>query len=331
MTTEIPKVNSLEERVFNITNDKQFVEIALEIYNYQYNNNLIYKDYCNQIKRTPITVQTIEQLPFLPISFFKSHDVKTGEWLPEITFTSSGTTSHNTSKHQVKDLLIYENSFLLQFEAVYGKVDELCIIGLLPSYLEREGSSLVYMVNKLVKLSNQPSSGFYLYDHESLRDNLLQLEKHRQKTILFGVTYALLDFASTYSFPLVHTTIIETGGLKGRKEEITRDELYIQLKQAFNLSTIDAEYGMTELLSQAYGKDGQYTCAPWMKVLFRDETDPLSLKEEGGVINIIDLANVHSCSFIATDDLGKKASKDSFSILGRVDNADIRGCSLLIT
>jgi hypothetical protein len=272
-------------------------------------------------------VKTFSQIPFLPISFFKTHTVKTGSFIEETVFKSSGTTGAQSSCHFVKSLSLYEESFLRCFEQFYGRPESYCILGLLPSYLEQGASSLVYMVDVLVKRSAHPQSGFYLYDFAKLHQTLKQLESEGQSTILFGVTFALLDFAERARLPLKHTILIETGGMKGRKKELSKPALYEALKTGFSVDTIHSEYGMTELLSQAYAKNGRYCCPPWMKVILRDETDPFSAGHSSGAINVIDLANIWSCSFIATEDLGKLHGDGSFEVLGRMDNTDIRGCS----
>lgn len=330
MVFELPKVKNLEKGVFSIGNGEECLQIALEVFRYQYLTNPVYKAYCDAIKRSPETVNDYRQIPFLPIQLFKSHSICSGTFTPETVFKSSGTTGSNTSRHFVKDLSIYEESFLLNFETLYGKAEKLCVLGLLPSYLEREDSSLVYMVNRLIQKTGHPLSGFYLYDHQKLQQTLTELEQQGQKTILFGVSYALLDFAEAFPTALQHTTIIETGGMKGRKKELAKAELYSQLQNAFSLSEIHSEYGMTELLSQAYAINGIYQTPPWMKILLREETDPFSLTHRMGAINVIDLANIHSCSFIATDDLGRMHEDGKFEVLGRMDNSDIRGCSQLV-
>jgi hypothetical protein len=329
MGAEIPKAKKLAETVFGIANENEFRQIALEVYRTQYLTNVVYKAFCDALRRTPAEVMELEEIPFLPIQFFKSHQVTSGGFSPEVVFKSSGTTGSVTSQHYVKDIAVYRLSFLSCFEAFYGKPSDSCILGLLPSYLERGDSSLVYMVNCLVQNSGHESSGFYLYDLKKLQETLLALEQRKQKTILFGVTYALLDFAASFSMPLQHTTIVETGGMKGRKKERSKAELYQQLQTAFCLNEIHSEYGMTELLSQAYAVNGFYKTPPWMKILLREETDPFSFSQRTGAINVIDLANIYSCSFIATDDLGRLHEDGSFEVLGRMDNSDIRGCSQL--
>lgn len=327
---EIPNLNDLSEKVFALPNEKAFLQIALDVFRYQFFHNPVYHDYCYAIRKTPSQVKALEEIPFLPIAFFKSHLVKTGGYEPETVFRSSGTTGLTTSRHYIRDLSLYERSFFTCFEQFYGKPEHYCILGLLPSYLEQGSSSLVYMVDQLIKKSGHPVSGFYLYDYEKLKEVLTQLEGEGQPVILFGVTYALLDFAEQHAMPLKNTTIIETGGMKGRKKELTKAELYQRLKEAFSLGHIHSEYGMTELLSQAYAVDGLYKSPSWMRMLLRDETDPFSLGGSSGAINAIDLANLHSCSFIATEDLGKLHPDGRFEVLGRMDNTDIRGCSQLV-
>ena len=329
MGFEIPKAKNLQQQVFNITNDGEFVKIALQVFSYQYLANPVYNAYCNAIRKNPDAVESLQQIPFLPIQFFKTKEIRAGIFEPEIVFKSSGTTSTASSRHFVKDVSLYEKSFGHCFEIFYGNPKEYCILGLLPSYIENGGSSLVYMVDWLIKKSGHPLSSFCLYDHEKLTQMLLELERRRQKTILFGVSYALLRFAEAFPMPLNQTIIVETGGMKGREKELTKAELYAKLKEAFSVDKIHSEYGMTELLSQAYAVNGIYKTPPWMKVLLRDETDPFSLSKHTGAINVIDLANIHSCSFIATDDLGRLNADGSFEVLGRIDNSDIRGCSQL--
>jgi len=330
MGFELPKVKNLEKRVFSIRNEEEFSQIALEVFQYQYLTNQVYQQFCKAVGRTIETVKHLLHVPFLPIQFFKTHFICSGEFTPQAIFQSSGTTGSTTSRHLVKDLSIYEQSFLLSFEKFYGSPENLCVLGLLPSYLERKNSSLVYMVNDLIEKSGHPLSNFYLYDHLRLKQTIEELESKGEKTVLFGVSYALLDFAEAFPLQLKHTTIIETGGMKGRKKEMTKTELYAELKEAFSLTEIHSEYGMTELLSQAYARNGLYQTPPWMKVMLREETDPFSFSEKSGGINVIDLANIHSCSFIATDDLGRLHANGSFEVLGRMDNSDIRGCSQLV-
>jgi hypothetical protein len=276
-------------------------------------------------------VSNIEKIPFLPIDFFKTNRIATTDFHYDAVFETSGTTQTIPGRHYVKDISIYRQSFEKGFERCYGPAQDWCIIGLLPSYLERKNSSLVAMVNGLIRMSQHTQSGFYLYEYEKLLDVLQALESLQQKTLLIGVSFALLDFSERFSRSLRHVVIMETGGMKGRKEEMTRPELHAILKQAWDLPAIHSEYGMTELLSQAYSKaDGIFECPPWMKIILREDDDPLSIKVRGrGLINIIDLANIYSCSFIATDDVGFVHADGKFEVLGRRDNSDLRGCSLL--
>jgi phenylacetate-coenzyme A ligase PaaK-like adenylate-forming protein len=333
MRMEIPKRTQLEEKVFAINNEKEFSIIARDVYEFQFENNPLYQRYCKAVGRIPENVKELAQIPFLPISFFKTHEVKTTSFDAQVVFKSSGTTGSVTSSHHVKEANLYETSFSKGFKFFYGDVKDYCIIGLLPSYLERGNSSLVYMVDHLIKESGHEQSGFYLNEFEKLDHTLKELEKAGQKAILIGVTYALLDFSAAYSQQLSNTIIMETGGMKGRGREMTKAELYQHLKKAFGVSRIHSEYGMTELLSQAYGVDGKMVCPRWMRVLVRDETDPLlvygSQQSNSGAINIIDLTNLYSCSFIATEDVGRTYEGGEFEILGRMDNSDIRGCSLM--
>jgi phenylacetate-coenzyme A ligase PaaK-like adenylate-forming protein len=309
-----------------------FGDRCLEMFRFQYRNSQVYSQWCNAIGRNEGNVKAVENIPFLPVSFFKSGKVMTTAFEPAVIFESSGTTGMVSSRHYVKDPGIYRDSFLGAFRQFYGDPAGYCILALLPSYMERGGSSLVYMVDELVKQSGHALSGFYLHEHAQLAERLNELEKAGQPTILFGVTYALLDFAEAFPARLNHTIIIETGGMKGRKKEMTRGEVHGILKTQFGLPAIHSEYSMTELLSQAYSKEeGKFACPPWMKILLRSEDDPLEVYRNGkGVINIIDLANIYSCAFIATDDAGKVSEDGSFEVLGRVDNSDVRGCSLLV-
>jgi hypothetical protein len=306
--------------------------LALEVFQFQYNNNAIYQQYVNALSIVGSNVRSIDQIPFLPIRFFKTADIKTTVFEPEAVFESSGTTQTINSRHYVKDLGIYRRSFLQTWEQFYGPVQDWCVIGLLPAYLERQNSSLVVMVNEMIKESGHAQSGFYLYEHEKLASVLQELEKQGQKTLLIGVTFGLLDFAEQYPMPLKHTVVMETGGMKGRRREMTREEVHGILSTAFKTPLIHSEYGMTELLSQAYSYGhGLFDCPSWMKVLVRQDDDPLDVRVSGsGIINIIDLANLYSCSFIATDDVGTVTPDGSFDVQGRVDTSDIRGCNLLI-
>ncbi|NAY92034.1 acyl transferase [Muricauda sp. JGD-17] len=318
--------------VFSISNAAEFNQLAMEIFKFQYRHNSVYQTFCNYLGKSASNVSRIDDVPFLPIQFFKTHKVTSADKEIEAVFESSGTSGTRTSKHYIADLSLYGQSFRKGFERFYGPVDDYCILALLPSYLERQGSSLIYMVNDLVQRSKHSQSGFYLYDLKVLNKKLIQLEKKQTKTLLIGVSFALLDLAERFPLPLKHTTVMETGGMKGRRKELIREELHTILKNAFSTSHVHSEYGMTELLSQAYSKgDGIFHAPPWMRVLVRDPEDPLSTKSYGetGGLNIIDLANVHSCSFIATQDLGKTFSNGSFEVLGRFDHSDIRGCNLM--
>lgn len=306
--------------------------MALQLFKYQYQNNRVYNQWCSLLNVNPDAVSSIRQIPFLPISFFKTHQVITGSWQPQMSFTSSGTTQTINSHHYIRHIGIYQQSFTKAFTRFYGDIKDWCIIGLLPAYLERNNSSLVYMVNDLIDASAHPLSGFYLYDFEKLHHTLQHLEQTVQKTLLIGVTFALLDFAAQFPMQLQHTAVMETGGMKGRKRELTRQEVHAILKEQLGVASVHSEYGMTELLSQAYSRAaGLFQCPPWLKILVRDEEDPLKVSSAGrGILNIIDLANIESCAFIATDDAGIVHENGTFEVWGRVDNSDIRGCSLLV-
>lgn len=310
-----------------------FDDTALHIFRFQYSNNEVYRRFVDAMKRSPENVSSVSEIPFLPVEFFKSRRIFCGDGEPEITFTSSGTTGSVTSKHEVFRKSLYEESFLRGFQRVYGDPANWTFLFLLPSYLERGGSSLVYMTESLRK-AGRGNSGFYLHNYTELSEMLKKLQDDSQgaEVMLFGVTYALLDLAERFPQSIPDITILETGGMKGKRPEITRDELHATLKNAFDVAAIHSEYGMTELLSQAYSTgEGIFTCPPWMKILMRETNDPLSWAENGktGGINIIDLANIYSCSFISTSDLGKIHENGSFEILGRFDNSDTRGCNLL--
>ena len=323
----------LAERIFNISTQQDFDEISLEVFSYQFKNNPVYKDFCSLLKRTPKNVFQVEDIPFLPIEFFKKQKIVSSKDKVEITFTSSGTTGTSTSKHYVTDLKVYEESFYKAFELFYGNPEEMVILALLPSYLERQGSSLIYMADSLIKQSKQPESGFYLNDLKGLQQQLNVLDKSGKKILLLGVSFALLDLVENYDFKLKNTIIMETGGMKGRRREMIREELHQILAKGFEVHKIHSEYGMTELLSQAYSTgDGIFETPPWMKLLIRDPEDALNYlpTNKTGGINVIDLANFNSCSFIATQDLGRKKGENHTEILGRFDNSDIRGCNLLI-
>ncbi len=321
------------DSLFAISSHKQFEKIALKVFRFQHENNLVYKEFCSLLNVTVSSVKSLEQIPFLPIQFFKTHHVVSNTDAIEETFTSSGTTGMITSKHLVTDASIYEQSYRNGFSQFYGNIEDYVVLALLPSYLEREGSSLIYMVEDLIKLSNRPESGFYLHNHDELIKNLIALDQSGQNVILIGVTYALLDLIEKQSFQLQNTIIMETGGMKGKRKEMIREELHEQLCNGFGVSVIHSEYGMTELLSQAYSLgNGVFECPSWMHILLRDTEDALTYVQNGktGGINVIDLANINSCSFIATQDLGKKNPNNSFEVLGRFDNSDIRGCNLMV-
>ncbi|HVK48866.1 MAG TPA: hypothetical protein VM488_13495 [Pseudobacter sp.] len=320
-----------EDKVF-LADQAGFSQLALELFHFQYEHNSVYREYVNALQIVGDDVERVEDIPFLPIQFFKTRDVRTTSFEPEAVFMSSGTTQTINSRHSVKSLAIYQESFMKAFELFYGPVSEWCIIGLLPSYLERSNSSLVVMADELIRRSGHASSGFYLYEHEKLAGVLQDLESKQQKTLLIGVTFGLLDFAEQFPMPLKHTIIMETGGMKGRREEMTRQEVHDILKKAFQLDAIHSEYGMTELLSQGYSTgEGIFLTPPWMKVSVRLEDDPLDVRSSGtGIINVIDLANIYSCCFIATEDVGRVYENGTFEVQGRVDNSDIRGCSLMI-
>ena len=324
-------MNSFVEEIFNIHSEEEFVKICLQIYELQMDNNPIYSAY-SQIILKGETPKKLEEIPFLPIEFFKTEQIICVTRKIEEIFLSSGTTG-NQSKHLVSDLSIYEISFQNAFQLFYGDITDYCILSLLPNYREREGSSLIYMVDDLIKRSKHPKSGFYLNNYKEVSETILELEKNGQKTLLIGVSYALLDLAKDYPMNLENTIIMETGGTKGKRKELLKEELHKILKETFSLDSIHSEYGMTELLSQSYSEgDNIFKTPPWKKVLIRDVNDPLTIlgKNRSGGINIIDLANIYSCPFIATQDLGRLHEDESFSVLGRFDNSDVRGCNLLV-
>lgn len=334
-----------EERIFR-SNNAEFEDLALELFKYQAQFNRVYRAYVDSLQIEPRKVRDLRGIPFLPIGFFKTHRVVTGDFAPRVIFESSGTTQTFNSRHFIRDSALYERSFRTAFEHFYGPVKDYVILGLLPSYLERGNSSLVYMAEALIRLSGRKESGFYLYEYEKLKNLLEELELSGQKTLLLGVTFALLDFSEKHSMNLCHTVVMETGGMKGRREELTREEVHDLLKKRLGAERIHSEYGMTELLSQAYSAaDGLFRCPAWMKILIRDEDDPLStfLPERSGypadknstapvsgIINVIDLANIHSCAFVATEDIGELYADGSFNVLGRMDNSALRGCSLMV-
>ncbi len=318
------------ERIFKITDNNNFEELTFEVLKFQYKNNIVYKNFVDFLGININNINKIENIPFLPIEFFKTHNVVCNNKV-EITFYSSGTTDIIKSKHHITDLKIYEKSFIKGFESFYGKIKDYVFLMLLPSYFEQKSSSLLYMCNYLIENSSK-DSGYYLNNFAELFNKLLDLKKRNKKVILLGVSYALIDFSENYKLDFPELIVMETGGMKGRRKEIIKEEFYNALKKCFGVTNIHSEYGMTELLSQAYStNNGEYRTPPWMNVLIRDINDPLNIINNSGGINVIDLANINSCSFIATKDLGKINSNNSFSVLGRFDNSDIRGCNLLIS
>lgn len=323
---------SFEESLSTL-NDNNFEDIALSLFHFQAKENKVYKTYLTYLGVNSREVKELHQIPFLPISFFKSQDVLTGDWASTIVFESSATTGSTTSKHRVKDLSFYLQNCTKIFNQYYGPLTDYNILALLPSYLERKNSSLIAMVDYFIKESNSPFSSFYLRDEGSLLKALAEAKKDRRKTILWGVSFALLELAEHYELDLNDCIVMETGGMKGRREEITRGELHGVLCERFNVAVIHSEYGMTELFSQAYSKrEGYFKSFPGMKVFVRDLNDPFERLEMGktGALNIIDLSNIHSCAFVETQDLGRVLQEGSFEVLGRVDNSDIRGCNLLV-
>ena len=321
------------QQIFGINSEQDFSDMALQVFHYQVGNNPIYNEFVKHLKVDVSTVTNLQDIPFLPINFFKDHKILSGNSDAKIVFTSSGTTASAQSQHFVSDVSIYEMSYSKAFHQFYGDIKECCILAILPNYLERDGSSLIYMVNDLIAKSNHPNSGFFLYNTNQLLEILKKCKLQKQKTLLIGVTYALLDFVEKHQINFPELIVMETGGMKGKRKEIIREELHQILQNGFGVPSIHSEYGMTELLSQAYSTgNGIFVCPPWMRVLIRDTNDPLSFVQDGktGGINVIDLANVNSCSFIATQDLGKIHYQNSFEVLGRFDNSDIRGCNLLI-
>jgi phenylacetate-coenzyme A ligase PaaK-like adenylate-forming protein len=322
-----------KQQIFSINSTERFNAAALQVFRHQAKNCKIYSDFIAGLKIDPASVTTLQQIPFLPIEFFKAHAVVSAPDPIQVTFTSSGTTGMITSSHYITDVSWYEDSFRDAFNLFYGDIEKYTVLALLPSYLEREGSSLIYMAEDLIAQSKNPDSGFYLYNHNELAAQLKKQQQEQKPTLLIGVTFALLDFVEQYSINFPELIVMETGGMKGRRKEMIREELHDTLCKGFGVAAIHSEYGMTELLSQAYSKgSGIFNCPPWMQIITRDTNDPMSMVTNGkaGGINVIDLANLNSCSFIATQDLGKVYADGSFEVLGRFDNADIRGCNLLI-
>ncbi len=328
-------MQKLEDKIFSHQLEANFDELCLEVFHFQYEFVPVYQQFCNHLKRTPSVVTKPSQIPYLPIQFFKQEQLLASTFFePEIVFSSSGTTGQQTSKHLVAKKSVYEKAFIQNFETSYGPIKDYVVLGLLPSYLEREGSSLIYMVEKMVEISKEkhPESGFFLYNHAELA-SLLQDLDGKKKILLIGVSFGLLDFVEKYKLKLSTTIVMETGGMKGRRKEMIRQELHQLLKEGFGVEKIHSEYGMTELLSQAYSLgDGIFTLPSLMKLVIRDTENPLELlpTNRTGGINITDLSNLYSVSFIATQDLGKKHNEHSFEVVGRFDNSDVRGCNLLL-
>lgn len=326
-------LDNIRKEIFEINSKQKFDSIALEIFKYQSEHVPIYKNYLKALNIASDSIKLMEDIPFLPIDFFKSHDVLSQNCDPVIEFKSSGTTGISRSKHKVVDLEVYEKSVLHGFQNSFGSPEDFCFLALLPNYLEQGDSSLVYMVDKLIKESKQEGSGFFLDNYQGLVEQLLVNESKGVKTFLIGVTYALLDLAENRSLKLKNTIICETGGMKGRRKELIRSEVHEILSQGFGLEHIHSEYGMTELLSQAWSKGkGLFQCPPWMKIRIRELNDPLSFAKKGktGGVNVIDLANMDSCSFISTSDLGRLTDENNFEILGRFDHSEVRGCNLMV-
>lgn len=325
--------HTLQKIIFDIATEADFEAAAMDVFNYQYEHTSAYRRYCDLLGRDPSQVSHLNQIPHLPIELYKSHKILSDAVeKEEVVFTSSGTTGSIPSKHYLADLSLYQKSFTTAFQQYYGAISDWTILALLPSYLERGGSSLVYMADQLIRASNQPESGFFLSDMDALISVLKRQEAAGKQTLLLGVSYALLDLVEAHQFQLKHTIVMETGGMKGRRKEMVRPELHALLKKGFGVEAIHSEYGMTELCSQAYSKgEGLFSCPPWMRVWTRDPEDPLTtVSNKSGGINIIDLANIDSCSFIATQDLGKVHGDGHFEILGRFDSSDIRGCNLMV-
>lgn len=322
-----------ENQALKIQSPEEFEVYALELFQFQYENVAIYKKYVDLLTINPRSIKSVNQIPFLPISVFKTHEVICENCKPQTVFKSSGTTGMDRSTHLVHSLEVYKKSFQKGFDYFYGNVKDYTILALLPSYLEQGESSLVCMVDQLIKDSKNKDSGFYLDNYTELIEKITQLDQAGKKTILLGVSYALLDLIEMHDFNLNHTIVMETGGMKGRRKEMVKEELHAVLKSGFGVNQIHSEYGMTELLSQGYSKgNGIFETPPWMKIVVRDATDPLTILKENqsGGINVIDLSNHYSCAFIATQDLGKMHSDTTFSILGRFDHTDVRGCNLLL-
>lgn len=325
-------INQIEQQIFAV-NEQNFTTIALQVFQFQAQNNAVYKKYLESLNINPLSISSLEKIPFLPIEFFKSHKIVSGNQEPEICFLSSATTSGIQSKHYVLKQDLYYKSFKKCFELFYGDIKNYVVLALLPSYLEREGSSLILMAEDLIKNSKSELSGFFLNNHSELIESINEAKKQHKKILLLGVSFALLDLAENHQIDLSDVIIMETGGMKGKRKELVREELHQLLCESFKTKAINSEYGMTELLSQAYSKgNGIFETPPWMRVLIRETTDPFTIvdNEKTGGINVIDLANLYSCAFIATQDLGKCLTNKQFSVLGRFDNSDVRGCNLMV-
>ena len=323
----------MKKNMFNLQSQEDFTKVTIEVFKHQFKNNSVYRSFCDLLYMHPSDVSKIEEIPFLPIQFFKSRKVLSSLEEVQETFTSSGTTGSITSKHFVTDIKFYKESYLKGFAHFYGNIEDYVVLALLPNYLERESSSLVFMVDDFIIKSKNIESGFYLNNIDELAKKLTNLDEIGQKVLLVGVSFALLDLIEKHQFKLKNTIIMETGGMKGRRKELIRNELHQLLQSGFGVDEIHSEYGMTELLSQGYSKgSGLFETPPWMKVLTRDTEDALTILPLGkaGGINVIDLANYNSCSFIATQDLGKVHKNETFEILGRFDTSDIRGCNLMV-
>ena len=323
----------MQNTIFNIQTQEDFKQVALNVFKHQFKNNKVYRSFCDLLYVHPSSINQVEEIPFLPIQFFKSRKILSSLEEVQETFTSSGTTGSITSKHFVTDINLYKESYLNGFSHFYGNIEDYVVLALLPNYLERKGSSLVFMVDDLIQKSKNSESGFYLNNIDELAKKLTELDKKGQKVLLIGVSFALLDLIETAQFNLKNTIIMETGGMKGRRKELVREELHQILQNGFGVSEIHSEYGMTELLSQGYSNgNGVFDTPPWMKILTRDTEDALTIQQIGktGGINVIDLANYNSCSFIATQDLGKVHKNGTFEVIGRFDNSDIRGCNLMV-
>ena len=323
---------SFTRKLYSV-NDTTFQDIALELFQFQASANPIYREFIKHLGLSVSDINSVGQIPFLPISFFKTHLIQTEQWVPETIFTSSGTTKNGLSRHAVPDLQFYLRHAVRCFEHFFGPVTNYHFLALLPSYLERQGSSLIAMMDYFMRQSNSEDSAFYLNDYPGLVEKLRLLKNDSRKTILWGVSFALLDLAEKYALDLGNCLVFETGGMKGKRREITKNEMREVLKAKINVKSLFSEYGMTELLSQAYSRDNNtLICPPWMRIICRDITDPQTkgLLSETGGINVIDLANWRTISFIETEDLGKVYPDGSFEILGRLDNSDLRGCNLLI-